>query len=140
MNLVIDASVALKWLVAEGDSAAALLVRAEHDIVAPDLLLIECRNALLSKARRRELSRAEAHAAESELDAFGIVIVPSPPLLRHAFAMALDLGEPIYDCIYLAAAIATDRTLVTADERFVAAAANSSTGRGRITLLSALQS
>src|SRR5438132_9421734 len=102
MNVVVDASIVLKWLVIEEDSPAALLVRIEHDIVAPDFLLIECRNALLNKVRRRELERAQAEDAESALDAIGlgIAILPSPPLLRHAFTIALDLGEPIYDCVY----------------------------------------
>ena len=137
MNVVVDASVVLKWFVAEADSSAALHVRAEHDIVAPDFLLIECRNAFLNKVRRRELDRAQVEDAESALDAIGlgIAILPSPPLLRHAFTIALDLAEPIYDCIYLAAAIATDRTLITADERFAAKVMKSPFGEDRIELL-----
>jgi predicted nucleic acid-binding protein len=137
MNVVVDASVVLKWFVAEEDSPAALLVRTEHDIAAPDFLLIECRNALLNKVRRRELERAQAENAESALDAIGlgIDILPSPPILRQAFAIALDLAEPIYDCIYLAAALATDRKLITADERFAAKASKSRFGENRIELL-----
>jgi predicted nucleic acid-binding protein len=49
MNVVVDASVVLKWFVVEADSPAALLVRAEHDIAAPDFLLIECRNAFFPR-------------------------------------------------------------------------------------------
>jgi len=44
----------------------------------------------------------------------------TPPLLTPAFALALEFNHPIYDCIYLAAALATGRTLVTADTRFAA--------------------
>jgi predicted nucleic acid-binding protein len=137
MNVVVDASVVLKWFVTEEDSAAALLVRTEHDIAAPDFLLIECRNALLNKVRRRELDRAQADDAESALDAIGlgIEILPSPPILRHAFTIALDLAEPIYDCIYLAAALATDRKLITADEHFAAKVSKSRFGENRIQLL-----
>lgn len=137
MNIVVDASVVLKWFVVEEDSPAALRVRIEHDIVAPDFLLIECRNALLNKVRRRELEQALAEDAESALDAvgLGIAVLPSPPMLRDAFAIALDLGEPIYDCIYLAAAVATDRTLITADARFAAKVGKSRFGKGRIDLL-----
>jgi predicted nucleic acid-binding protein len=138
MNVVVDASVVLKWFVAENDSRAALLLRAEHDVAAPDFLLIECRNALLSKVRRRELKREQAEEAEKELDelALGIAILPSAPILRHAFAIALDLGEPIYDCIYLAAAMATDRRLITADQRFAAKASRSRFGENQIGVLS----
>jgi predicted nucleic acid-binding protein len=137
MNIVVDASLVLKWFVVEDDSAAALRVRIEHDIVAPDLLLVECRNALLSKLRRREIERAVAEDAESMLDALGlgIAILPSPPMLPHAFKIALDLGEPIYDCVYLAVALATDRKLITADARFATKASKSQFGKDRIEML-----
>jgi predicted nucleic acid-binding protein len=137
MNVVVDASVVLKWIVVEEDSPEALRVRIEHDIVAPDFLLVECRNALLTKVRRRQIERSQAEDAESALDAFGlgIAILPSPPILHHAFILALDLDEPIYDCIYLAAALATDRKLVTADARFVSKASKLQFGEDRIELL-----
>jgi predicted nucleic acid-binding protein len=67
MNVVVDASIVLKWLVVEQDSEPALLVRANHDVAAPDFLLIECRNALLTKVRRRELQRTEAEEGQSAL-------------------------------------------------------------------------
>lgn len=103
-------------------ASPALLVRANHDVAAPDFLLIECRNALLTKVRRRELQRTEAEEGQSALQEIesAITILPSLLLLHRAFIIALDLTEPIYDCIYLAAALATDRKLVTADVRFAA--------------------
>ena len=116
MNVVVDASVALKWLIAEDDSATALQIRAKHGILAPELLLIECRNALLTRVRRQRIRRSEAEEAERALNAdrLGIDVVPSSALLQHAFTLALALHEPIYDCIYLAAALATERILITA--------------------------
>ena len=68
MNVVVDASVVLKCVVTEEDSEAALLLLANHDIAAPDFLLIECRNALLTKLRRQELQREEAEEGESILE------------------------------------------------------------------------
>jgi len=56
-------------------------------------------------------------------------------MLSRAFTLALDLAEPIYDCIYLAAALATDRRLITADERFAAKVLQSRIGDDRIELL-----
>jgi predicted nucleic acid-binding protein len=137
MHVVVDASVVLKWLVAEADSEAALLVRANHDIAAPDFLLIECRNALLSKLRRRELQRTQAEEGQSALEEIGsgITILPSLPMLHQAFLIALDLAEPIYDCIYLATALATDRKLITADVRFAAKVTRSRFAANRITPL-----
>jgi predicted nucleic acid-binding protein len=140
MNVIVDASVVLKWLIAEEDSELALLVRANHDIAAPDFLLIECRNALLSKFRRRELRREQAEEGQSALEEIetAMTIVPSLLVLRQAFLIALDLAEPIYDCIYLAAALASDRKLVTADARFAAKAARLRLAENRIALLHSL--
>jgi predicted nucleic acid-binding protein len=135
--VVVDASVVIKWFIDEDDSAIALALRTEHDVMAPDLLLIECRNILLSKVRHKQLTTEDALQIESDIGASGIEIVPSDPLLPQAFALALELREPIYDSIYLAAAIAADRKLITADVRFVAAANRSAATRGRVELLGA---
>jgi predicted nucleic acid-binding protein len=137
MNLIVDASVALKWLVVEDDSQIALKVRAEHDLIAPDLMLVECRNALLNKVRRRELDVAEAKRIENAMHDLNSMTVPAAEFLSGAFSAALELHEPIYDCVYLAAAIATDRILVTADASFARAVADSSFDPGYVRLLSA---
>jgi predicted nucleic acid-binding protein len=94
---------------------------ANHIIGAPDFLFIECRNVLLTKVRRGDLDHSQAEDAEIALAAVAgeLVILASSPKLSRALAIALDLAEPIYDCIYLAAALATDRKLITADAQFV---------------------
>ena len=137
MNVVVDASIVLKCVVTEEDSAAALLLLANHDIAAPDFLLIECRNALLTKLRRQELQREEAEEGESILEEIGsrITILATIPILRQAYSMALGLAHPIYDCIYLAAALATDRKLITADVRFAAKVTRLRSAENRIALL-----
>ena len=56
---VIDASVAIKWVVDEPGTEQALLLR-RHHLVAPDLLVPECANILWKKIRRGELSEAQA--------------------------------------------------------------------------------
>ena len=121
MNLIVDSSVVLKWFVTEEDSDVALRLRAEHNFSAPDLLLIECRNALLNKVRRKKLSPDGARLFERQLTwDIELEILPSGPLLPHAFQLALELDEAIYDCVYLAAAMGTERLLISADARFAA--------------------
>ncbi len=137
--MIVDANVVLKWFVAEDDSDAALALRLQGGLFAPDVMLIEYRNALLNKVRRRAISPDEARRAERELDGVGITIIPSAPLLGEAFQLALDLQEPIYDCTYLAAAIASDRILVTADQRFAAKVEGSGTAQNRVKLLASLR-
>src|SRR5438128_1584381 len=42
MTLVVDASVALKWVIDEEDSAAAMALLFGEPLAAPDFLAIEC--------------------------------------------------------------------------------------------------
>ena len=137
--MIVDANIVVKWFVAEEDSDAALALRLQGELFAPDIVLIEYRNALLNKVRRQAISPDQARRAEREIDGVGITILPSAPLLGDAFRLALDLREPIYDCIYLAAAITSDRILVTADERFAAKVRKSAGSADRIKLLADLR-
>ena len=64
MRLVTDASVAVKWLVAEADSATANgLLGAGHELHAPRLLASEVGNALWRKARAGDLTPQMAAAS-----------------------------------------------------------------------------
>ena len=135
MPVVVDASIVIKWLVDEDDSPLALALRAKQDAAAPDFVLIECRNVLLTKTRKKLLAPVDAMRAESGIGAVGLELLPSQSFLTKAFALALELAEPIYDCIYLAAAIALDRELVTADVNFCKAAKRLPAVRDRVVLL-----
>jgi len=135
VDLVVDASIAFKWLVTEADSEAAVSLLQKNNVVAPDVLLAECRNAALTHLRRGTISIEQAKQTERDLEALQLHTLPSTPFLTHAFMLALELRHPIYDCIYLAAAIASDRILVTADERFAAKVEGSGIAKNRIRLL-----
>jgi len=111
------------------------MLRSNHDVVAPDLLLVECRNAALTNLRKGELSAQEANRVDRDLERLGLPTIPSTSLLSEAFSIAIELRHPIYDCIYVAAAIVTSRLLVTADKRFAAKVAASEIGNDRIKLL-----
>jgi predicted nucleic acid-binding protein len=139
VDLVVDASIAFKWLVTEADSEAAVSLLQNHNVVAPDVLLAECRNAALTHVRRGIISIEQAKQAERDLEALQLRTLASVPFLTHAFTLALELSHPIYDCIYLAAAIANDRILATADGRFAAKVENAGTAKNRIRLLASVQ-
>ena len=120
MKWIVDASVALKWVVHEEGSARAALL-ANHELSAPDLLLTECANALWVKARRGELERKEAKERLEALGSAPIRFRRTTELVRRAFELASDLDHPVYDCLYLAMAIEEITPVVTADRRFVTA-------------------
>src|SRR5207248_10206912 len=116
-HVIVDANIVVKWFVAQDDSDTARALRLQGELFAPDIMLIEYRNALLNKVRRHAISPNEARRAEREINGVGITIIPSTPLLSHAFQLALDLREPVHGCLYLAAAISGAQIFATADDR-----------------------
>jgi predicted nucleic acid-binding protein len=117
-SFVIDASVAIKWVVDEpGTTPALRLLR--QSLVAPDLLVAECANILWKKVRRKELSEEEASLAARLLARADIELVSMRPLLERATRIAVAIDHPAYDCIYLALAEVRGCDFVTADRALV---------------------
>lgn len=134
---VVDASVALKWVLDEAGSVAASELLDGRELFAPPLLAIEVANALWVVARRGQITGAEA---EDALDL--ILRAPFQPLpsgLRlpiRALELARLLDHPVYDCVYLALAVALERPVITADRRFAAAASRDPDAAPFVQLLS----
>jgi predicted nucleic acid-binding protein len=117
---VVDASVALKWVIdEEGSEAAGEL--AGDPLSAPSLLLAECANALWAKAQRREVTPQEVFERLDLLRSAPVLLVPIGDLVEDATRLAIDLGNPVYDCLYLALAMRQGARLVTADRRLARA-------------------
>jgi predicted nucleic acid-binding protein len=117
---VVDASVAVKWLINEPFSdAAARLLDSRTTLVAPDLLFAEATSALWSLCRRGDITRDDLAEAVEVLRAAPVVIPrPMRQLAASAARLAIDLGHPAYDCFYLALAVQEQYPVVTADRRF----------------------
>ncbi|UCC83119.1 MAG: type II toxin-antitoxin system VapC family toxin [Gemmatimonadota bacterium] len=117
---VVDSSVAVKWYVPEAhsDSAASLLDES-NELVAPDLLAAEFGNALWKKCRRGELSDSEVRSIVEAFQAVPLQIYSSLTLLEAAVEIALRTARTVYDCLYVALALAFNSTLVTADSRLL---------------------
>ncbi|HWZ66207.1 MAG TPA: type II toxin-antitoxin system VapC family toxin [Stellaceae bacterium] len=113
-SLVIDASVAVKWVVEEEGTKEALALR-DRALAAPDLLIAECANILWKKVRRNELSEQEAVFAAGLLARADIELMAMRPYLEAAVRIAVALDHPAYDCIYIALAEAEGLRFVTAD-------------------------
>lgn len=118
-TLVIDASIAIKWVVQEDATELALALRQLAKLIAPDLLVPECANILWKKVQRKELSKEEALLAARLLQGAEIELVPTRALMEAAARQAIELNHPAYDCIYLALAVENECRFVTADERLV---------------------
>ncbi|MBG0810980.1 type II toxin-antitoxin system VapC family toxin [Methylosinus sp. H3A] len=119
--VIIDASVAVKWYVAEAQhmQAREILAAANDLLAAPDLILTEVANALRRKVSEGTATREQALEALEDLPRSFSLLVPSSATLRAAFDIALDLGHPFPDCVYLACAAMNDARLVTDDRKFL---------------------
>nr|WP_246337599.1 type II toxin-antitoxin system VapC family toxin [Azospirillum oleiclasticum] len=122
--MVVDASVALKWVLKEPDSATALaLLRSSEDLLLPDFWLNEAANVVWGQVRRKLWSAERARAGLTLLQD---AVVPMPTTGMGLQSVALDLGLAVnhspYDCLYVAFAVAVgaDR-VVAADAAFVRA-------------------
>ena len=124
MKLVVDASVAAKWLFKEqGSHESRHLLAHRIRLGAPDLILTETANVVWKKARRREISDPQPYLAELANLPDVIALRPSSDLVAHAAAIAIAIDHPVYDCLYLACAETDGAPLVTADTKLQRAAA-----------------
>jgi len=125
MKYVLDASVALKWLFSEPDSAAAHVVREDYlagrtELAVPDIYAVELAH-VISKAHRRALI-SEDVAGELLLEALASMppVFATASLLAQAFELSLRFRTGVYDCLYLALADQLHCELLTADEKLLA--------------------
>ena len=122
--LVIDASIAVKWVVEEDGTEAALGLRGSFRLLAPELLIAECANILWKKVQRGEMRPEEARMASRLLARSGISFVPMQGMLEQATELAIELAHPAYDCVYLVAARQARARFATADQRLLRAIAD----------------
>jgi predicted nucleic acid-binding protein len=134
---VVDASVAVKWVVEEPDSGLARTLSGTA-LEAPDLLFTECANILWKKVRAGDLSGPEADSRLRLLRNAPVRIVPGGEFLPDALRLAVLLNHPVYDCLYLALARRRRLPLVTADQRLASALARKRVSNLRVLLLSTL--
>jgi predicted nucleic acid-binding protein len=123
LGAVIDASVAVKWTVAEDFADAAMRVlETREEMVAPAHWLAEATNAIWAKCRRGDLSLPQGEERVTTLAGAPVRALPLDRLLTAAFAIALQAGITVYDSLYIAAAIEANLPLITADRRLYDAA------------------
>jgi predicted nucleic acid-binding protein len=115
---VVDASVAIKWLVSEVDSDIAMSLR-RYQLAAPELLGPECANILWKKAHLGLITDEDASVAAAALERMPVALHSTGPLIRQATALSVALEHPAYDCFYLCLAVALDCPFITADERLL---------------------
>ena len=127
--VVVDASVAIKWVIKEVDSPRALSLadewnRAGTEMIAPALFAAEITNVLYKRVRRGEITLTEATQNLTQLLLTGPELdlssssTVSSALSTRALELASQHGLPAtYDAHYLALAEREGCEYWTADER-----------------------
>jgi predicted nucleic acid-binding protein len=124
MKYILDASVALKWVLSEADSPIANRLRDEfkqqsHELLAPDTLPVEIAHALTRAERTGLIPKGQAAVL------FADVVTPAPDLRSHldVLARAIDISSDarigVYDCLYVALSEREQCPIVTSDQRLL---------------------
>lgn len=115
---VVDASFAIKWLLPEKGSNAALSVLDRIQcFVVPDLFIIETDSIVTKKVRRRELKPQEAPILQEKIRQFPYLVIPYKRICDFTLELSTSLAISHYDACYLAVSIHFGGTLYTADLR-----------------------
>lgn len=130
-SVVVDASVALKWVVTEpGTDEAFALLNSMADsagtIVAPEHLIGDVGNALRRRVAQGVLSADDAAVALDNLAELDLEFDGGSELWFRSLSAALDWGVTTYEALYVLLALNRRTDLVTADLRLVDAARRNS--------------
>jgi predicted nucleic acid-binding protein len=122
MKYVLDASVGIKWVMNEVDSAEARRLRDNfrnriHELIAPDSFPLEAAHALTKAERRGIVTDPTRLWVELMVDSPRLF--PSVPLMLRALGIATQARIGVYDCLYVALAEREGCELVTADARLI---------------------
>ena len=129
MKYVVDASVALKWVLPEAHSDIARKLRNEsdsglHELLAPDDFPIEVAHSLMRAERKKIIAVGDAKVFLAD-------ILQSLPMFRSSLSYLLratdlssTISKGVYDCLYIAIAESEQCDFVTEDLRLIAATRN----------------
>ncbi len=123
--IVVDASVAVKWYVFEplADLAIEFYAENQGNLCAPDIFVVE---VIATMVRRANVEKSLRPDTEQSIANFTRLLDSNLVEARRttagqmaqAASIAIDLGHPLKDCIYLALAMELDCDLITCDARF----------------------
>ena len=121
-SYVVDASVAVKWVLNEPDSSSAMAVlddytQGRNSLAAPRLLVYEVGNILWRRNRRGEISDSQSERLFRHFLGVAPALIDDESLAVSALLLAQAHGRTLYDSQYLALALSMACPLLTADLR-----------------------
>jgi predicted nucleic acid-binding protein len=120
-DLVIDSSVAVKWVLPEADSDRARRLREDvarsgGRLVTLDLTYVEVANAVWKRFHRKLQSDAESRAAIDIFSRLDLHVEPVYRVLQAGFDIALRYDRAVYDACFVALVAEAGADGITADE------------------------
>jgi predicted nucleic acid-binding protein len=123
VEVVVDASLAVKWFISEAGSKEARALAASGAVLtAPEFVLIELASVAAKRLKRGDIGRDQAGEMVAAASQMFTHLIPLAGLTTRAFELAADNGFSAYDGLYLALAEQRRVRLTTADARLVARA------------------
>jgi len=122
--IVVDASVAVKWFLAEeGTPQANALLNGKEKLLAPELIDIEVTAGITRRFRTGELAEEAVREGLRDwaymLSEGLMTLVPHKDEFQAAIDLTFKLKHPFQDCLYLALAERLNAPLITADPKFI---------------------
>lgn len=120
MSIVVDASVAVKWIFPDEQSEAAdeLLIQ-EDELLAPELIYFEVGNVIWKRVLAGQASPDFGNELLRGFSSIPLVTADVRALGSLTLQIATTHRRTFYDSSYLALAVVRGCELVTADERLV---------------------
>ncbi len=119
-KFVVDANVAVKWVLPEIHSeAASRLLNNFYTLLVPDFFFSEIGNIFWKQVRFRSLTIEEAQFNLNQIAITSLEIHQSKYLISSALEIAVQVQQAVYDCVYLTLAVRQKCQMVTADKRFI---------------------
>lgn len=122
MNLVLDASVVIKWYLHEDLLEPALRLKDQirgrsASVAVPRFFFVEAANVLWKNVtlRKDDLKRSDAKGIFSRILDLPFHVLEDDEILLRALDLSIEHKISIYDGMYLAGALRFKATLVTAD-------------------------
>jgi predicted nucleic acid-binding protein len=124
MKYVLDASVALKWVLTEPDSPKALSVRDDFrtqvcELLVPDIFPVEVAHALTRAERKGLIKPPQAARLLTDVLSTPMPLHSYHLLLPRAIAISSAMRCGVYDCLYVALAERERCELITADDKLL---------------------
>lgn len=132
MKLVIDANIGLSALLPEADTTRALQLFADfrsgvHELLTPDLYLLEVGNTLVNAARSGKIPQSGLPVLFADLMRTLPITFASTSLFPRAYAIASNIRVSVYEGVYLALSEREGCPLVTNDAKLANVASSFTT-------------